>query len=223
MVAEIGALAKAWVRAAMTCLAVAWLWPPSSACAEQVEPIAGLKRLYLDTELATRGSPNAVIYHPPGSDWEGAAHQLSATLRARFGFSLPIQCDDSQRKWRAERRNILVLGNDANSPLIRWLQYHSLVVPHSGLKRLIRTVHDPWGEGRNVVVLGGVELASVQGNLSRLLDLLVASPEGSLVLPPLFEPKPAVSRTDRARIEQYRRFDDWWNTWSSSTLPTARS
>jgi len=77
-------------------------------------------------------------------------------------------------------------------------------VPTLSLKRRIRTVHDPWGEGRNVIVLGGIDAPNVKANFAPLLELLRSPRQGEIVLPPTLDPRPEVGDSVRERIAEYK-------------------
>lgn len=183
-----------------------------SCYSEPLEPITELKELHLDTPLAHDGQARAVIYHPPSHEYQAAAEELSALLQSRFGFKLPIKPDDAQRTWKTEKQNIIALGNFGESLLLRWLHLRSFIavrsqsgVPPLDLRRRIQTVHDPWGEGRNVVMLGGVDLENVKANFPRLLELLVIPQPGTVILPRTFDPERSISENLKKRIDEYRK------------------
>jgi len=186
----------------MSCLLL--LLPTARCFCEIVKPITKLKKLYLDTYLIRDGSMQAVIYHPPSPEYELAAEELAKALHERFDFRLPIMRDDERRAWRTEKRNIIALGNMGNSLLLRWLHSRSFVVPTSSLRRRIRTVHDPWGEGRNVIMLGGVDTANVKANFPRLLELLKTPKPATVILPRTLDPPAPVSDRFKKQISEYR-------------------
>jgi len=164
-----------------------------------------LKKLYLDTELVRDGAACAVIYHAASPDYQAAAEDLARQLKERYGVSLPVKPDDAQRTWRSEKGNIIALGNMGNSLLIRWLYYRAFFDPSSDTKRRLQTIHDPWSEGRNVIVLGGVDLGSVKANFPRLLELLKTPRPGSVLLPRTLDPQPPMSQGIKARIAEYTK------------------
>ena len=186
-------------------LVSACLGATSRLPAAPVAPITKAKRLCLDTPLIRDGASCAVIYHPPSAEYEAAARELSGQLQERFGVRLAVKPDDEQRTWRSEKQNILALGHLGNSLLLRWLHFRSFFAPLPEMSRLLRTVHDPWGEGRNVVVLGGVDLASTKANFPRLLELLEANASGEVSLPPAFDPRPPLAADIQKQIDEYRR------------------
>ena len=177
----------------------------SAANAETVEPIMKLRKLYLDTELARDGAACAVIYHPASPEYQAAAEDLARQLKERFGVKLPVKPDDAQRTWRNEKGNIIALGNMGNSLLIRWLHYRGFFEPGSDAKRRIQTVHDPWAEGRNVIVLGGVDVESVKANFPRLMELLKTPRPGTVLLPRTLDPQTPMSAAIKARIEEFTK------------------
>ncbi len=132
----------------------------SAAPDEPVKPITHLKTLYLDTEFVGNGQARAVIYHPDTPDYATAARELAAALEKPFGVALAIESDTPERTWRTDNRNIIILGNPGCSLLLRLLFYHSLIQPGRTMRR-IRTIHDPWADGRNVVMVGGADVGNV--------------------------------------------------------------
>ena len=171
--------------------------------ADKVQPITKLKKMYPDTELVRDGKACAVVYHPPVPELAQAAKELVEGFQAKYGVRLPVKVDDTQRTWAKETQNIIVLGNLENSRLLRWLHYRSFIRPSSGLKRCICTIHDPWGQGRNVVMLGGVDVANVKENMPRFLELVKKRGDGTVFLPRTFDPPGKLSDNYRARKEQY--------------------
>ena len=183
---------------------------PHCLGAASVEPLTQVKSLFLDTHLARGGKPCAVIYHPPSAEYQAAAQELSSLLQQRFGFELPTKPDDAQRTWTAEKQHVIALGNFGNSLLLRSLHLRSFVDPHSksgvtplDLRRRLQTVHDPWAEGRNVVMLGGIDLGNVKANFPRLVELVKMTEPGTAVLPRTIDPHRPISDGLKARIDEY--------------------
>ncbi|MEW6356073.1 MAG: hypothetical protein AB1696_07105 [Planctomycetota bacterium] len=170
---------------------------------ETISPLTQLKKHYPDTDLVRDGAARAAIYHPSLPDYETAAKELSQKFRERFGFELPVRPDDANRAWRKETGHVIAMGNVGNSLLIRWLYLREFFAPSSN--RQIRTVHDPWGEGRNAVLLAGVDLSDVKANFTPLLDRLQRPQPNTLILPQTLDPAPAVGDDIKAQIDEHRR------------------
>ncbi|NOZ22231.1 MAG: hypothetical protein GXP25_14220 [Planctomycetes bacterium] len=178
---------------------------PKKGITDEVQPITKLKKLYLDTDLVREGTTRAVIYHPPGLEWEKAARELSGEFEAQYGVPLAVMPDDENRTWKQEKRNIIILGNLGNSHLLRWLHYRSFIAPPNGVKRRLRTVHDPWGQGRNVVMLGGIDLASVKENFPRLFKFIKKRKDGTVFIPRVLDPPPSLSPYYKTNIADDRK------------------
>lgn len=190
-------------------LVLSWAsWVPA---ADLLEPITQPKTLYLDTELARVGTPRAVIYHPDSQSYEAAARELADLLETHCGARLTLKVDDARQLWQQEQLNILALGNFGNSRLLRWLRARSFVAtqsrsgaPSLSIKRRLRTVHDPWAEGRNVVMLGGIDVEHVRENFAVLLERLQRPAPGTVILPRTLDPCPDIGAELRARIAEKR-------------------
>ena len=176
-----------------------------SVClADEVKPLTKLKKLYLNTELARGGEPRASIYHPPTPEFQAAAQELSDAIKAKFGVALPAKPDDAQRTWRTGQAHILALGNMGNSLVLQFLNSRALVNP-IWTERRLRTAHDPFAEGRNVVMLGGVDLERVKQNFQPLIERIQCPKPGTLVLPPTIDPAPTISDKYKAMCDKYRK------------------
>lgn len=171
--------------------------PPSVRRIDKVKP------LFLETALVARGKPAAVIVAPERHT--ALAHGLQTRIRELTGVTIPVLDDqtlaDAQGRWngaglarRAE--SLLVLGSlEANRllPLLYARFYTAVDALYPGVGgHALHTVHDPWGNGRNVVVIGGSDADGVGAAAKALLTELSKRPAGpDLSLPRLLQLKPA--------------------------------
>ncbi|MBN1670825.1 MAG: VCBS repeat-containing protein [Kiritimatiellae bacterium] len=132
--------------------------------------ITRLKTLYPATVLVELAQPRALIAVPD----EPAYGPLAETLRDRIAREsaarLPVvrAAELVDANWRVAHktigaRNIIALGNVNNNRLLarlygeRYVVADSVYPGHGGY--VIRTVHDPWATGVNVLVLAGSDAA----------------------------------------------------------------
>ena len=140
------------------------------ACAQAMADgeITQLKDLYLDTDLVTDGRPQAVIAAPPGDRYQAAVDVLQDAVQTRSGTRLPLLRDAGQTAGAEEllaTQNVIALGNMATNPFIEklYLQWYSqldLKYPGKG-GHVLRSLHNPYATGHNVILLGGSDDAGV--------------------------------------------------------------
>ncbi len=141
------------------------------AMAEGADPFARLKPLYWDTLVVEEGKPAAEIVAPDVPEVRRLAERVRAAISRVSGAELAILPDSELANRRGEligdapTRNIILLGNMGISGLVSHLNYRS----YSGVDArypgrggwVIQTVHDPWGTGANVILLGGSDLPGI--------------------------------------------------------------
>lgn len=141
-------------------------------CAVAVEPPdpvppvhTALKDLCLTTDLVRDGRPSAVIVAPASGIYNTAAVRIRDAVSAKTGVSLSIVGDTSPEAAVPFARNIIVLGNrstnEAMSELYnRWFTVLDLRYPGPG-GSVVRTLHNPFGNRANAVLIGGSDTAGV--------------------------------------------------------------
>lgn len=141
-----------------------------------------------DTIVATNGKPAAIILHPDTPVGRKAATDVADALHAKCGALFtprPGTLDDC-----VPTETAVMLGSLNSNPALRLLYARGLtladsVVPGPG-GIFIHTVHNPFGKGCNIIVLGASDdagLALAVKTFCDKLEPLAASP--SLTLPPL--------------------------------------
>ncbi|MCD6360512.1 MAG: VCBS repeat-containing protein, partial [Armatimonadetes bacterium] len=110
-------------------------------------------------------------------------------FEVKMGVALPVKpIDEATGEDLAARTCIIAgnLGTDALSMRLyaRRLIYSDAAFPGAGGHEL-RTVHDPWGTGRNVIYLGGSDPEGVRAAGESLLAMI--EPGGDVVLDPVVD------------------------------------
>lgn len=134
--------------------------------------ITELKPLYPRTELVSAGQARCIIVTAERADLSAAAESLATRLQEATEARPEIVAADRivSGDWRPDLsfidgRNLIVLGNANNNLLLRLLHGRSLVCSDSIFPGeggyVIRTVHDPFAQGSNIVVLAGSHAAGV--------------------------------------------------------------
>ncbi len=123
-----------------------------SVTAETLMPLA------IDTALVREGKAAAVICHADEPAWRQAAEAIGAAVAEATGVALPLVADTDEATIPADA-NVILLGHLDNSPTVARL-YHSFFVcldqGYAGRTGyVLRSVHDPFGEGRNYLLVGG--------------------------------------------------------------------
>jgi len=147
-----------------------------------------LKDLHLDIALVKDGKPNAAIMAPASGVYKTAAAAVQQAIEKRTGVKVPIVSDGSPAAAVPIKGNLIVLGNRSTNRTINALYdlYYCLVdLKHPGPEGyVIRTVHNPFGDGRSVVVVGASDAAGVDEGAKALAAILSKAPaaEGGLSL-----------------------------------------
>ncbi len=154
------------------------------------QPITQLKPLYPRTELIAGGQARCVIVcpealRPLGDELAGALAKHGAKpeilrdsdlVSARWELDLP----------RVGKRHLIALGNISTNRLLAVLWGEGYVVENSLFPGpggyVVRTVHDPFANGTNVVELAGSDEAGVRLAVQRFLTHHVPA-AGDVVLP----------------------------------------
>ena len=145
------------------------------------------KKLHLETPLAQAGQPQSVIVSPGDAPLLALARRIQETVKEMSGATLPIVKVETATPDVLSRTGAVLLGNVCNNRAMLPL-YARLYTPvdddyppEDGY--LVHTVHDPWGTGKNVVIVGGATPAGVARGVDALLKTL--KPGKEIVLPKL--------------------------------------
>lgn len=180
-------------RLALAVALIPCLASPASASDTTYITADDLKPLHLDTVLVDEGRPNAVIIVPPGRMYEDLAPKIQAAVERASGARLPIVKDYEVVTRYAKvyggklETNAVVLGNIETSGLVLHLYALRLcavdsLYPGKG-GSIVQTIHDPWGNGTNIILLGGSDIEGI----AQAADLFGAEikPGRTLTIPPM--------------------------------------
>ena len=154
-----------------------------------------VRRLYkrfARTSLKGGASAEAVVVIPR----EGAYVEMASRINAALPAPLPVMEEDMVPRGGVWPWHVITLGNLMNNRVLGDLYLLERVCCDAkypgGDGYVIRTVHNPWLNGRNVVELGGSGEAGVARAAQRLAEIVT---ESGPTLPPLLE----VSARDAAQ------------------------
>jgi hypothetical protein len=158
------------------------LWAAATGVSAEVvpEPVppvySRLKDLHLATSLVEDGAPRATIVSPASGIYKEAAARVQSAVRRIAGVVLPVASDDSPAGAVPVQGNLIVLGNRSTNASIRRLYdlyYCILDLKYPGPGGYnVRTLHSPFGDGRNVILLGGSDEAGVAAAAEAFASIL---------------------------------------------------
>lgn len=142
----------------------------------QPQRIDHLKDLYLDTVLADGDTARAVIVTPDDKAYESPAQSIAGKVKQLKNVSLPIYKSGQCPQDILKTQNVIALGNMSNNAFIEklyreWYVIVDLKYPGPG-GYTVRSLHNPYGTGHNVIFIGGSDLEGVQAGTRVFLDLL---------------------------------------------------
>ncbi|MBT7302262.1 MAG: hypothetical protein HN849_22225, partial [Victivallales bacterium] len=140
--------------------------------------------LCLETPLASAGKAQAVIVAGHDSLVRQTALALQKAIQGSAGVSLPIVDDKSWMAGEHTGRHAIAVGNMLQNKLAErlyclWYTFEDAWYPGTG-GWVVRSVHDPWGTGKNVILLAGSDAAGTAAAAEAFLKVLPAGPEPRL-------------------------------------------
>ncbi len=168
-----------------TLFVVALLVLVASVWAADVPEITELKEMYLDTALVTDGAADCIIAVPDEIGYGPLATTLAGAIKDAYGAAPPIIIAAQVTEEAMKATNVIALGVFANNPVVEKLYHRSLVIydwswPKGEAAYVIRTVHDPWLTGKNVVCVGSVTAEGCAAGVDRFIEILGESEGGSV-------------------------------------------
>ncbi len=157
--------------------------PPPAAPPPPPEPVPPqydrLKDLCLETRLVTGGRANALIVTPASGRYDRQAEAIAAAIERITGVKLPVIRDDDSAAAVPITGNLICLGNRSTNATIEELynRFYTLLdlrYPGPGGYE-VRTLHNPFGDGHNVVFVGGSDDAGVAEAARILVEHLAAA------------------------------------------------
>ena len=180
---------------AKTNIAALVLWATVCACIAQPggkpeQVITKLKALHRETSLVTAGKANALIVIPEGDEYRALGLQVKDAIATATGATLQVKTGAEMGDGHFGQ-HVILLGNMDNNPFaeeLYWEKYIACDLDYPGPGGyVVRTACDPWGTGKNVIVLGGSDAEGVQRAVSAFLPRVTESKD--LVLPLLLDIK----------------------------------
>lgn len=146
----------------------------SDVFAAGLPTIKRLKALHLTTSLVDRGAAQAVIVAPGGGRYRAEVAQLNERIRTLTGTTLPVFADDKLPEEILRDSNVITLGNMASNAFIEKLYFQWQVIldlkyPGEG-GFVVRSLHNPYASGHNVIFLGGSDDAGVSAAVTAFSD-----------------------------------------------------
>ena len=136
-----------------------------------------LKDLCIETTLFSNGRPTAAIVTPSSGRYDTAVRALQHRIVQCTGSKLPVLSDDEEGPGSLlVDRSVIALGNMNNSRFIetlyrQWYTLLDLRYPGPG-GSVVRSLHNPFATGHNVILVGGSDDDGVAKAAARLSDLL---------------------------------------------------
>jgi hypothetical protein len=133
-----------------------------------------VKELYLTTNLVEARKPAITIVTPNLYASEG--HAIANAVRSITGVTIPVLNSDSVLINIPFDKNLILLGNRSTNRVIgtlydRAYTFLDLKYPGAG-GYVVRSLHNPFGNGRNVLFAGGSDLEGVKAATTSLIELL---------------------------------------------------
>lgn len=134
-----------------------------------------LKDLHLTTHLVRDGKPAICIVAPASGIYKAQAVRLQAAIEELAGCKVPIVSNDAPEAAVPIKDGLIVLGNRSTNATIselynRYFLLTDLRYPGTGGYE-VRTIHNPFGGGHNVIVVGGSDAKGVD----KATDTLIAT------------------------------------------------
>lgn len=147
----------------------------SVLAAGTVPRITHLKNLHLDTEIVSENRAGAIIISPTKKIYVDQAKLIQTEVKKLTGVTLPIYTDNLPKDV-LRRSNVIALGNMSNNPFIerlyrQWYCLLDLKYPGEG-GYVVRSLHDPYGTGRNVILLGGSDAEGAREAVQKFVKIL---------------------------------------------------
>ncbi len=127
------------------------------------------------TTLWRQGQARAVIVIPAERAYTALAEEINARLDELAGVKLPIVSNKLPAELMPQK-NVIAIGNLANSPFIeklyfQWFAFTDRWYPGVGGYE-VRSIHNPYGTGTNVIILGGSDEHGAALAVKKFCELL---------------------------------------------------
>jgi len=135
-----------------------------------------LKDLHLTTELVKQGRANVTIITPAAGEYDRHGKRIQQAIEKRSAITVPVARDNSPAGTVPITSNLIVLGNRSTNETISELynRYYTLLdLRYPGPEGyVLRSLHNPFGNGHNVIFVGGSDATGVAEATRRFIDRL---------------------------------------------------
>ncbi len=189
--------------------------PPAPAKPETIVSAGNLGKqkiesrdLCIDTDLVKNGQPQAKI--AIDARHRALADQINNAIFAKTGVRLPVVSDEPYRDLKTLDSNLILIGNrDSNQAIAKLYMLHYTLLDavnpgKSGFE--VRSLHTPFGNGKNVIFAGASDPAGEAAAVKKLIEKINALPKGKdlklgyLIEIKLGDGKVVPDNADKARI-----------------------
>lgn len=125
-----------------------------------------LMPLAINTPLVEGNQAKAVLCYADSPAWREAALTIQAAIARATGVELPLLTDKEYEAKRPAQPHAILIGHLDNHRVVSQLYRNFFVCLDTGTPGTdgyeIRTVHNPFGDGRNFLLVGGSSSASTK-------------------------------------------------------------
>ncbi len=178
----------------------------TAALAAEVPQITQLREMSLDTALVADGKAACLIVIPDGSEYGPLGAKLANAIKSACGAAPPVVQAGKATEEAVQSTNVIAVGVFANNPTVEQLYDRMLVScdwswPQGENAYVIRTVHNPWLTGKNVVYIGSVTPGGCEAGIDRFIEMLGESKTGAVG--PIIAVSPAPAPLTEDNVASY--------------------
>ncbi len=157
----------------------------AGAFAEDPAELTQIKDMHLATQLVADGAPACVIAVPDSEAYVALGQRLARGIDEALGAAPPVLNASELTEDALASVNVIAPGVFAVNAVVERLYRRDLVLcdwswPEGEDAWVIRTVHNPWLSGTNVVFLGGPSIAGCEAAADRFLETLADADDGAI-------------------------------------------
>lgn len=156
-----------------------------ASAAEAPGPIGQIKPMHLRTELVGDGRARCIVAAPEDEAGRRLAEEVAGAVAQAWGAAPEMVPAGEIDEATLQSTNVIALGLFSTNRVVERLYLRDFVLcdyswPAGAGSYVIRTVHNPWPSGTNVVYLGAATEAGLARAADRFAEMVSASPQGAL-------------------------------------------